>query len=892
MKIMRLLLVLFVVLGIYYPVHAEELTYQVTDAKTGFSEGFSTYSSAYDFYEDNLDTYDNLLLYKDNKLINMEYGIVEFSDETIEYYSSSRSTKDYICGAYGIDAAYISTSDDLERVYFKISGDIGYTSINNVELRPLESLGFVTSHYETRQGYLYHNIVTQLDYQFYTYSIVLDVIPEFMKDDHIYYSYDGHYFYSEYSDMIDDYRQDSYDNAINENPYYNYYQFLPSRSISNYTYEELNDYFENTLGINSSICKYTDYDGDGANDRLNESMLYKNIDEFFNCQSLYGTNALMLIASSIEESSYGKSLDAYLNNNVYENAVYETSYEAENQRYNSIANSIRTHSKYFISDRYSNYLSSSYVGTNFGNKLGGINVEYSLDTYYGEKCASECFKIDRALGYKDYNSLKLCVVTDEDKMSIYKDNELNPSLIKLEDIAELSFVVLEDNEYVYKVQIDPSFNSDYIYDFDSSVGYISFDYVDYLSDSKAKSEYDLKSINYDFNGGKYCNKEKLELNVLKQDNVDHIKPYQEGYEFVDYSDVIDEDGNEVKVANYRQIDSIDVQGLFETQGKLLPYPNIESSSIVVHYADGKSSKKPLTMDNISKYGPNNFEAQEIVVTYNGVSTSFDIQISEDYYDAYDSFVLALNNKDCSYLKNNIDSVYYPLSMDDIRDIDGVLKKDNNRNYVIKDHTGKYNISVSGLDLSIDDRRNFSLIEDTYYVDITSINIGNNATLSKFGSGYGLKDIEGINIACKFNYQKLNLRGPVVIQMDFEGKTINDIYTVYHIDSNGNIYKCRTSQSKDYIQFIIYETGDYLILKKDSVNTYNIENGIENLNYENMGFDNNRTNIEFLVGLFVIMLALIGILIYYRVLNMKERKWNDYKKSLLRADAVQEEKQKN
>ena len=55
-----------------------------------------------------------------------------------------------------------------------------------------------------------------------------------------YYSYDGHYFYENYNTMITDYKNNVRTNSVNPStPYYNYFQYLPMRSKTNYTAQEL-----------------------------------------------------------------------------------------------------------------------------------------------------------------------------------------------------------------------------------------------------------------------------------------------------------------------------------------------------------------------------------------------------------------------------------------------------------------------------------------------------------------------------------------------------------------------------------------------------------------------------------------------------------------------------
>lgn len=871
------------------PTYAQEDVYVVMDANSDFVVEFDNYLEAHDIYMDEIDNYDNLVLIKNDKVIDMEYGIVEFNG-IFEYRSIERNKNDYISSSYGIDGAYLYSDED--RVYFKVSQDVGYTDYKNVTLIPFELLNVSPSVYETKDDYLYHNIKTQLKYEYFSNSLCLDKLPEYVNDNSIYYSYDGHYFYDDFYSMIDDYRKGIYENSINSTPYYNYYEYLPHRSLSNYSLAELEDYFYNVLCIDGKMIGYIDKNNDGASDEVNKSQMFNELDEFYNCQNLYGVNEMMLISSAIVESSYGKDLNAYINNNLYVNAAYETENEKTNNRYNSISNSIYSHAKYFISSLYSNHLKDSYNGTYYGNKAGGINIEYSLDTYYGEKAASQYFKLDKVLGLKDYNSLAIVLINKNDELSIYKDAGLSDLLYSLNNVNELALVALQAGDNYYKIQIDDSFNSDYLYDFTDSVGYISKDDVSFILNEENIHEYELNKVNYDFAGGSYYDYSSLAVKSLSGYIDPSIEPKKAGFEFEGYTSSTNENGSLVYVANYKEISNISIDYLYEIQKELLPYPNLNHARLLVKYADGTSKKVHINSDMVTSYDLEDFDAQTINVAYCGLSIQKDIQIDGEYYLAYADLKDAINNKDAKYVKGNVDNVVYPYTMNDIRTLDIILKEENNRNYVIKDNTKKYNLSISGLDLSLDDRRNFNLIEDTYYVIIDNISFKNNEKLNTIANDYGFKVEDGLNISFKFNYQNIDLRGPAIVQLDIKDKATDRIYTVYHVDDNNNIIKCRTTQSNNFIQFVIEEKGDYLLLSLPSNNEYNIDDTIEDLSYANMGFDNNRINLEFMLGVSLIMLSLIGILIYYRIEENKERQWKDYKKLLQKADTVQEEKQKN
>ena len=69
-----------------------------------------------------------------------------------------------------------------------------------------------------------------------------------MKSNTVYYSYDGHYFYTTYQKMIDDYKANTRKNSINASkPYYNYYQYVSSRTKTSFTASDLNGYVKSYL---------------------------------------------------------------------------------------------------------------------------------------------------------------------------------------------------------------------------------------------------------------------------------------------------------------------------------------------------------------------------------------------------------------------------------------------------------------------------------------------------------------------------------------------------------------------------------------------------------------------------------------------------------------------
>ena len=91
-----------------------------------------------------------------------------------------------------------------------------------------------------------------------------------------YYNYDGKYFYTSLELLIDDLQNNTHKNAVNVNePYYNYYYYLPMRSKTSFTVDQINTYISNNSAYNSKLRDTGEY--------------------FIEAQNKYGVNALIML---------------------------------------------------------------------------------------------------------------------------------------------------------------------------------------------------------------------------------------------------------------------------------------------------------------------------------------------------------------------------------------------------------------------------------------------------------------------------------------------------------------------------------------------------------------------------------------------------------------------
>lgn len=245
------------------------------------------------------------------------------------------------------------------------------------------------------------------------YSSVIGKAPSFMKDGVKYYSYDGNYFYSSIEKLLSDAEKGSHDNSINpSNIYYNYYLYLPGRTKTSYTANDINKYLNNNTASNSILRNK------GA--------------EFIQVQEKYGVNASFMIGIAMNESGKGTSSIALSKNNIFGlNAVDASPGQSANY-FETVADCINEFGSHWMSKGYFNPSDWRYEGSSLGNKGFGVNVRYASDPYWGEKASSYMYAMDKYLSgssLSEYNKYNLGIYTTSSKVTDSKGNEMYKSSI-------------------------------------------------------------------------------------------------------------------------------------------------------------------------------------------------------------------------------------------------------------------------------------------------------------------------------------------------------------------------------------------------------------------------------------------------------------------------------
>lgn len=349
------------------------------------------------------------------KILDANLALVDLSvnPETLTYfYTDKEKTSSYTymdTGSLygGVDGALISASYSNAHGRFvikvKIGNFTGWILDTTYEIVPLTWVKSSSSYTVTNEN-IKHNYVNKIQE---TYSgsrgCIIGPKPDMLSPG-TYYSYDGKYFYKDRKNMLKDYKNGNYNNAVNKNnEYYNYYMYLSNHTRTSYSSQNIDEYIRNNMGYKM--------DAYGNKAESGASRLYGKGQFYYYAQEKYGVNALLALSLSRNETGNGTSNLAVNKNNGFGlNAVDSNPYGSASQ-YVTYAHSILGYASDWITYGYAHPRDWRYFGPQFGDKWIGMNVKYASDTYWSEKMASHYYAFDKAKGLQDYNFYQLGVLT-------------------------------------------------------------------------------------------------------------------------------------------------------------------------------------------------------------------------------------------------------------------------------------------------------------------------------------------------------------------------------------------------------------------------------------------------------------------------------------------------
>ena len=350
------------------------------------------------------------------KIVDANVGLMDLTvnPETLTYFYNN---SDLSGSAYtymdtgslygGVDGAHLDTTYSTAihkwTAKVRIGNYTGWITENAYEIVPITWVKSKSSYTVTNDS-IRHNYVAKIQNNYYGGSgSTIGPKPDMLSPG-TYYSYDGHYFYTDIETLIKDYKDGNYNHSVNkDNPYYNYYMYLSNHTKTSYSSINIDEYIRNNMGISQDIYGNASENG--------SSRLYGSGTYFYYAQQKYGVNAILSLSLSRNETGNGRSaLAAQKNNGFGLNAVDSNPYNGATW-YATFATSILGYASKWITNGFAHPRDWRYFGPQFGDKFIGMNVKYASDTYWSEKMAANYYSFDRAKGLQDYNYYQLGVNT-------------------------------------------------------------------------------------------------------------------------------------------------------------------------------------------------------------------------------------------------------------------------------------------------------------------------------------------------------------------------------------------------------------------------------------------------------------------------------------------------
>ncbi|WP_301109034.1 S-layer homology domain-containing protein [Sporosarcina sp.] len=316
---------------------------------------------------------------KTSQVITLGDNIVKMSSGyavTNKYVAlASQTINDQISVAANTEMEYLSSEENKVKV--RLAGHIGYLNQKDLDLIPF-SMSEGRSYYTNENGEIKHVLFDHVKGK-YTASYVYGKAPAFMKPGAQYYSWNGINFNSA--------------SGASAGEAFNYYQFLPARTKSTYSAEEIDRYI---------IKRLTELEKSGSIVYAKASEKSKLIGLGTTLKAIeekYNINAMLILSLAQHESAYGMSVQAQTLNNLFGLYVYDTN--PLNKNFASVADNINELITKFLEPNYISPKGPYAHGAAVGSKQLGFNVKYASDPFWGAKIAGHYYRAEKDMGQKD-----------------------------------------------------------------------------------------------------------------------------------------------------------------------------------------------------------------------------------------------------------------------------------------------------------------------------------------------------------------------------------------------------------------------------------------------------------------------------------------------------------
>lgn len=844
---------------------------------------FDNYQDAFSYYQNSNDA--SLLIIHNDQIVAMHAGMVFLNasncNATIDLINTSTDESGYTNACYGIDGYYTRSNSNGTYFAFQYGGSEFWVSAQSATLMPLDYLDTTISKYRNINGKLVHFIKGSQYIDQYANTVAYDASPDYMQPGVDYYSYDGHYFYSDLNQLFNDLHNGTHGNAINpDQPYYNFYQYLSHRSLAKVDETTLNDYF-NQYGMDQTMRYYEDLSRDSVSDDLSQSMLSNSANAFLSQQYRYGVNGLMMAALSLNESGVGRSHLSYTRNNLFGHAAYDSAVEANASRYLSIENSIASHAHNYIVESYCNPESFTYHGCFFGNKTSGMNVSYASDPYWGEKAASYLYDMDMKMNLDMKNQYRIGLIHSDRPVDVLVYTDGNDVAYSYPANTLTSVLIVGESENYYTIVLDHSSLDQWNNTVD--IGYIPKDSVD-LTIGNGNDHTNMVDVILDGNGGTFADGSTMMHYQMDLNYPSLMEPSKDQAIFDGYDLLQEANGTQRYVARYKDTVGLTITTLPKTVYETNERFDCRNGSITLYYSDGTSDTVDLTMNMISGYRADHIGNQRITVSYGGQQTSFVVNVSDALDQTYqyiqDTIASTIDYGSATLeqiraFKEIMDdaNTLPVLTMDQYRALDAIMLDvihDAGFTYHLD---GDTNFSLSNLSMAVDFNtvKSNSWFENVLTVSLHTMesDLSDQAVLQRYiNDGYTMDAM--YDLSFHYNSDEITLQAPLVLTIpedDIEGKTFKAL-----LFNEDHIYELPLSIGHTTLSLMSKYSGTVVILSSPTTQSLIGSDPIETITMANddPAYTSIGTTTFRLIG-FAILLVLLLLWIGFILVNLHARK---------------------
>lgn len=328
-----------------------------------------------------------------NQVVTINEQIVEMPAGLVWSKPALGSSLTYIYkdGAFSATFTYLPAGQEMKYVdatenYVKVilAGKTVYVKHEEVSLVPLQLIEGRNSYSVNTKGELVHTIYNPITKSYVSYS--MGFAPGFLSQGNKYYSWDGGQFMNTTGNVV--------------GTAYQYFNYLPARTETVYTADELNRYIDNVLAEKQALYTANPTTYAKYKDATTISKI-KGLGDYLKvAEGKHNINALLILGMAMHESDYGMSKYALERNNLFGIKAYDSNTDAA-ETFASPNDAIDALADRYLNKNYINPAGAHANGAATGNKAHGFNVKYASDPYWGQKIAGHMHRVDMFLGKKD-----------------------------------------------------------------------------------------------------------------------------------------------------------------------------------------------------------------------------------------------------------------------------------------------------------------------------------------------------------------------------------------------------------------------------------------------------------------------------------------------------------